>query len=418
MVPISFQDWCIAVARHIQEDAGAHRWYLVGTQSCNTALIRSLPSTLRKVFSFDGTPERLLQSLPASTGIQNIALVISDPFAEDLPYLMSLLRGQFPAIRVVDRTSFSGEGGAPSGVRDENLTFVFQGPLVPSSNGVYGTEAAALSVRHWFPGAQIVLSTWKGARVAGDAFDRVVYSDDPGPLPPLKRFDSKPNNINRQIVSTRRGLEAVSTSHAVKMRTDAVVSGRRFWDFYRDALLTLPRSSFFGSRLLVLQYYTMSMRGIEQIPFHISDVFQVGATNDLLGLWRCPLMSWDDSIYFQSRRHRVSNKSLEAFVARFPVEQYVFGSRVFDLNGLDSDDLMSPEVIQQYRDFLTDELVMLDYLDSGLVIQKFESSFLGKKQPVNCVSEQEWRSLRGEGAAPALSMKQRIKIWNYRRLGI
>ena len=72
------------------------------------------------------------------------------------------------------------------------------------------TKKVLQSIRKYLPGAEIILSTWKGSDVKGLDYDQLVESDDPGAVllgeyNGVKAF----NNLNRQIVSSKAGLDGI-----------------------------------------------------------------------------------------------------------------------------------------------------------------------------------------------------------------
>jgi hypothetical protein len=116
-------------------------------------------------------------------------------------------------------------------IDSKDISVVVQGPIHTQDNL---TKRVLESVRTHLPNAELILSTWKGSEVDGLDCDILLLNDDPGAINGL-------NNVNRQIVSTRNGLQKV-----------------------------------FGSF------------------FHISDIFHFGLKKDLNLLWSAPLaVKWD-----------------------------------------------------------------------------------------------------------------------------
>ncbi|MFN3393310.1 MAG: WavE lipopolysaccharide synthesis family protein, partial [Candidatus Thermochlorobacter sp.] len=99
-------------------------------------------------------------------------------------------------------------------VETSDISIVVQGPIV-SNKDFYPngwTNEALRRMRIHFPGAEIILSTWKGSNVDGLDYDVVVFNDDPGSA--MSR--NRPYNVNRQIVSTKNGLAKASRKYALK----------------------------------------------------------------------------------------------------------------------------------------------------------------------------------------------------------
>jgi len=90
-----------------------------------------------------------------------------------------------------------------------NLSVVIQGPILPF------TKDGIASVRKCFPGAEVILSTWKNEDVYGLEPDKMIQLEDPGPG--LKR-----NNAARQIIGSLAGLKEAKNEMAMRTRSDAI----------------------------------------------------------------------------------------------------------------------------------------------------------------------------------------------------
>jgi hypothetical protein len=156
-------------------------------------------------------------------------------------------------------------------IADHEITFVVQGPVQASENrsqisGI--TNECLSSIRQYFPASTIILSTWKGQPHQGLDYDQTL-------------------NNNRQMVSSHKGLKAVTTKYAVKIRSDNKLIGREFVDLYRK-YADLPREdrySFFNQRTLTSSAFFISSHHGRAVYFHKSDLFDFGLTEDLLTIW-------------------------------------------------------------------------------------------------------------------------------------
>jgi hypothetical protein len=95
------------------------------------------------------------------------------------------------------------------------------------------TKRALLSVRQHLPGAKIILSTWKGSDVDGLDYDELILNDPPV-APTLLKSDGtlKFMTGNNQIVAMRNGLEKSQQKYTLTMRSDMVLLGTRFIDYF------------------------------------------------------------------------------------------------------------------------------------------------------------------------------------------
>lgn len=175
-------------------------------------------------------------------------------------------------------------------IKNEEITFVVQGPVV---TGI--TNNCLTSIRRYYPGATIILSTWKGTSLDGLDYDNVVTSADPGDCGLMFPNLSNVNNINRQIVSTRNALNNVNTRYAVKTRTDFISVNcnlKQYLDKYREYTIDSSLRCF-SERIIALGAHRM-------YPYFVMDFVFAGRTRDLKKLFEIPLMSRDDSQYFPS----------------------------------------------------------------------------------------------------------------------
>ena len=106
-------------------------------------------------------------------------------------------------------------------ILSKDISVVVQGPIHTQDNL---TKRVLESVRTHLPDAELILSTWKGSNVDGLDCDVLLLNDDPGAI-------NGRNNVNRQIVSTRNGLQKATRTYAVKLRTDMQLTGTGFIDF-------------------------------------------------------------------------------------------------------------------------------------------------------------------------------------------
>ncbi len=147
-----------------------------------------------------------------------------------------------------------------------SLSIVVQGDIRPE------TAAALRAARANYPGAELIFSTWKGASPLPefDLCDRVLHSDDPGPLP----TDGPMRNLRRQVISTMAGLEACTREVAVKCRSDLQLTSD---GLHRFTVSLEPE------KIAVWRNFTSCPFKTKRL-FHASDLLQL-ATPDLLRLY-------------------------------------------------------------------------------------------------------------------------------------
>lgn len=178
------------------------------------------------------------------------------------------------------------------------------------------TMKACASVRKFLPNSRLILSTWIGSDVTGLEFDEIIFNQDPGGFPYYAwRKKSPINNTNRQLVSTINGLKRVNTKYALKMRTDFALTGDNFLKIF-EGTKSMKRIFPIATKERVLVYSAVDLdNGREIKPYHLSDFYYFGLTEDLLDLFDIPLV--DDS-------EKVYNKMSSSISNRYAPEQHIF----------------------------------------------------------------------------------------------
>ncbi len=214
-------------------------------------------------------------------------------------------------------------------IENHEITFVIQGPVSSyegrnQNNSV--TRQLIESIRKFYPESFIILSTWNNQNDL-DQYEKIVdiiiKSEDPGPIGTKQSWFS---NINRQIVSTRNGLEKSTTKYSAKIRSDFFFN--QYFDFkqyfsqknvFNDSL------DLFKDRILMCTY-----KGHYPLfPYYISDWFHLGLTNDLFDLWDIPLATDTDAEYYSDSEGYSFFKipfsfTTEKVNSRLHSEQYIF----------------------------------------------------------------------------------------------
>jgi hypothetical protein len=279
-------------------------------------------------------------------------------------------------------------------MKTTDITLVFQGAIKPYVTREHDDFARNIRLtRKVLPGARIILSTWAGTELPpGLQVDAVVESPDPGGLAPLKLGDSKANNINRQLLSTRAGLAAVETPYAAKLRTDCCLEHGGFIDYYREQLALDDGRD----RLLASSFFTLDPSMFERLPFHLSDWFQFGPTPLLRDYWAAPPMSAKDARLYESQDHAAGSTVFERqFRARFAVEQYLClhfaHGRGYTVPSFLND--VSDTVLMDYQRFLAQDAMLLDPWQIGIRFDKYAWVGNSPFQRLNNLMHLDWLAL-------------------------
>ncbi len=230
-------------------------------------------------------------------------------------------------------------------IQDEDITFVVQGPVQGSDirSQIPGiTQRCLESVRRYFPGATIVLSTWKNQKLDNLDYDVLLELDDPGQNTVFNNDVEQRLNNNRQLYSTHQGLKAVKTRYAVKLRSDNLLSGRQSVTLFEQYHNTNRRAedALFESRVLTSSAFFISHHRGAPNYFCKSDLFDFGLTSDLLKIWSDKLL--DDQYFYPVPGYKSRPPATEQFlclkwISELKSLDLKINTRVNDDAGLGSD---------------------------------------------------------------------------------
>lgn len=185
---------------------------------------------------------------------------------------------------------------------------------------------------------RVIVSTWKGSNFV---YDHPLVTVIESELPP-----SRDNvTMNYQIVSSRAGLNTVTSEMAIKARSDQIVS--------LDSLLKMEQ---YVNRFK--REYLLFVLGIYKIyPFHPQDHIVWGYTKDVQNFFNCPLLP-DYLHYWDFKKY-----------IRFPIWLGVnYAARFYNRVN---------HYIDQYTKFLSDKSTDIE----ALIVSKAMTPFLFKSFP-------------------------------------
>lgn len=237
----------------------------------------------------------------------------------------------------------------------EPLSIVIQGPWLQKN-----IQESALICRHWrqmCPEAEIIVSISssdfidfsvntgenvlpevayaafkidtirkEALKVLFDTADIVIKAPDALPLPPIKNDTQSLNNINLQIQSAKAGLKYASRKYALRIRNDLCLMSKKFIDVYKRHAHDVRRHyASFTQRILIPEIFTINPLTLYRMPFHYSDWFHFGLTEDIRNLWEdVEDVSFCDAIYYENHPFLKDTNVLEKrFLIRLAVEQFI-----------------------------------------------------------------------------------------------
>lgn len=251
------------------------------------------------------------------------------------------------------------------------ISVVVQGPIVPQ------TADCLKSIRKYLPLAQIILSTWEYSFVENLDYDNIVFSQIPINnwdmfIPGNKENWSKPNNIDKQIVSTNSGIKFANRKYTLKWRTDFILSSDALFKDYFEIIKLTPQYDkdwkIFTQRILTIGTGNIEKMGL---AFHLADYIAFGLTEDIKELWNIPLI--DD----EYANYGINNKidEFHHFNFRYAAEQKLL------LDNLDKKHIhyhkpnnyfdISNEIKEDSEKALVNNFIFYNYTKSG-IISKFK----------------------------------------------
>lgn len=241
----------------------------------------------------EGLPVRPPDALAEEDPERTIVVIYSQFYSEIVPALQAFGAFHYGTIYAIDgherltRTlSTVAERAAharPRRPARRRNAFVMQGPVTADF-----TISLARCLRLLNPDAHLILSTWDDTDPAmltriEPEVDVLVTGSHPA--------DPGPQNVNRQIVSTQRGLaaaRALKAERVMKVRTDAAPLARGIFPAAARALDLYPadaaRRHGLRGRIMVPETFTRKF-----LPYHPSDIVLCGHIDDLEQYYAAPL---------------------------------------------------------------------------------------------------------------------------------
>lgn len=259
-------------------------------------------------------------------------------------------------------------------ISTKDITFVVQG------NVDKYTRECLRSIRIHFPGSFIILSTWKNISIKNLDFDQVILNEDPGACVYAK--DGAMNNINRQLLSTRKGLEEVKTKYVAKVRSDLKFTNSKFLNYFNLFDQFVEEYKIVKKRMISLSMYSRNLYislengKIEELPFYFSDWFLFGETEDVVEFFSTPLIEniKEFSGYF------LENTENEKMIyptlwAKMTPENYFcseYFSRFLGKNLMDDQNNYIEGAALISEKLIVNNVVILNFEYSGIFSQKWE----------------------------------------------
>lgn len=272
----------------------------------------------------------------------------------------------------------------------KNISVVIQGPVYKDI-----TTKCAQNVRTFLPKAEIIISTWEDANLDElKDVDIVVKSKDPGGYPV---YDDPIvyHAANRQIVNTSAGLRKATRSLAIKMRSDMYFEHTNFLNYFNKYNKRSSEYKFLKNRVINSTSFAPNPYR-EPKPFHPSDWFFFGLTEDLINIFDIPLCPEPEtSRWFETnKRPKIKEDSYYPIFCRYPTEQYIwvaFLRKYIDLDFKHTFDIENNNIKIAEKIF-ANNLVLVDAQNLGYNSYKY-SDFYKWIDLSRMYTEREWLKL-------------------------
>ncbi len=285
-------------------------------------------------------------------------------------------------------------------IEPKEISVVISGPVFTNifeETGRTYTQEACMSVRELLPGAEIVLSTWKGTNCEGLSYDVLVLNDDPGP---------NEGNINRQITSRKGGIQAATRKYVLAIRSESRLINTNFLAYLDQFDLYDEKYRFVQHRVVIPATCPPRRPGG---VFHMGDWYFFGHKEDIWSLWDLPLM--DDSQYNRTKDDLLYNPHrwlITSFVRKhMPLQFY-------------KKEDYTQENQRLYEAILANNFIVTGFIEFGLRSMKhlLDTSFFGKMEQYSfSYTHTEWKMLYNEYCGGSLqcqhTLRDRFGIYVY-----
>lgn len=263
-------------------------------------------------------------------------------------------------------------------IKDEEITFLFQGNISDH------TILAINNCRKYFPKSFIILSTWSNSDIKGINCDKIIFNKDPGSFTCNNdlTYGKIYTNINRQLISTKNGLNSIHTKYVMKLRSDLVIKSTNIIRYFNIFTKRVAKYSIFKNRILVNTLTSKLYSDIDNhypTPFHVSDWFFFGLYEDVkLYFDNIPLIK-DEKNYSKYSLKFPEKNPCSHLSFKYAPEQYMcysFFSKYYDIKFSDWSDFTKENISTSYN-ILMNNFVFLDYIQHKIYTPKYKK-FINK----------------------------------------
>jgi len=256
----------------------------------------------------------------------------------------------------------------------KNISVIVQGAISKNE-----TSKCLNSIRQYLPGAEIILSTWEGSEVTKLDYDVLVMSRDPGSFA-CEKTGKFPNNMNRQLLSTKEGLKYAHREYIMKLRADLILTSGKFLTHFTRYPARCDDYMLFKQKILTSMLVSrfdlnLKNKSLVPIPFHPSDWWFFGLNEDIKTYFDTELPKEPEfSSYFLQAENLDKKSPFRNCYFKFCPEQYFcyacFSKHFPEIEMEDCSDI-TEDIVRQSRMILVNNFIMLNFKDSGIFTNKY-----------------------------------------------
>ena len=271
----------------------------------------------------------------------------------------------------------------------KDISVVVQGPIDEEL-----TILCLNSIRKYLPDSEIILSTWENSNIKNLDYDILVLNKDTGEI--ISDFvDKVINNTNRQLLNTQSGLNKASRKYAFKIRTDCVLLNNNFINYFNKFEEFNDKYKIFQNRVIVSSVYSKeySLENNLIIPFHVSDFYFFGLTEDIKDYFMETklLTVYDISEYNFKYNNLLHYRN---YTARYSAEQYycwAWAKRKFKDIKFDDVSDINYKSYQFSLNIMYNNFIFLDLEQSGIYNKKHSSAFYDSRNIDNLINYEKFK---------------------------
>lgn len=263
-------------------------------------------------------------------------------------------------------------------LKSSDVSFVVQGPVAFNKSNQNTTEELVRCLKASFPDSPIIFSTWENEDATGFKDCLVVKSRDPGPDISLADGQGLASNINRQIMSTRAGLEKVSTKYCMKLRSDLSMTNNRSLKILNSRPIKYKSEfSVTDEYVVIIDFTSIDASKDARFLFHPCDWIWYGLTSDLLDIWTIDSITESDCLYFRNRSPEDFLRTYGSY-SRFQPEAWIWSSFLKKKTLISFDTSVDSTDCKRSNDFIFANLMPVTLSELGLKSDKYPQNFFQK----------------------------------------